>query len=289
MVLYASAPDGDEAIAEAQRMVREVTSALKIQEIVTNWLSRRRAWAEERVAAAEEEAQRAAEYAADGAARGWERPPPEKPAEPEEEPPEEEPPEPEKAVEDPPAAELSPDEDEAEPAFTIRNLDTGEAMAVQLEASSEGELSPTLRSKLSFGALQPGSAAWEATKGDCRGLLEKLASKSTFSFRSYQLCVWQERYVYAEDDALCYQQLSQDRVPHGACKRILYSSIQFVGALDETQFVLQCARRSYTFLCESNEARTRWIKTISQLAGCSASTEICRHTTRKNIHTRAKR
>ena len=62
------------------------------------------------------------------------------------------------------------------------------------------------------------------------GLLEKLASSTTVSFRSYQLCVWQERYVYASDDALCYQHLSADMQPTGSKKQIPYASIEFVGA-----------------------------------------------------------
>ena len=62
------------------------------------------------------------------------------------------------------------------------------------------------------------------------GLLEKLASSTTLSFRSYQLCVWQERYVYASDDALCYQHLSADMQPTGSKKQIPYASIEFVGA-----------------------------------------------------------
>ena len=180
--------------------------------------------------------------------------------------------------------ECSPDEDAdgAEAEFVVRNLDTGESISVALDGTeAAGELPPTLTSKLSFGTLAVGTSEWEAGKAECRGLLEKLASKSTLSFRSYQLCVWQERYVYAEDDALCYQQLSKDRVPSGRSKRIPYSSIDFIGPYDETQFVVMCRRRSYTFLAEDTEIRTRWIKSLSRLAGCSASTEVCLHTTRR--------
>ena len=201
---------------------------------------------------------RALEYAASGAARGHER------AEPDELSPDED---------EPPAGAEEP-VDLSDMPFVIRNLDTGEATSIATDAASDW-------SKLSLGSLQPGTSAWESTKAECRGLLEKLARKSTFSFRSYQLCVWQERYVFAEDDALCYQQLSQDRVPSGPMKRIPYSSISFVGPIDDTQFVLRCTRRNYTFLCESLDARTRWIKSISMLAGCSGSTEVCKHTTSK--------
>lgn len=85
--------------------------------------------------------------------------------------------------------------------------------------------------------------------------------------------------MYAEDDALCYQHVSTEMQPTGDAKRIPYSSIEFVGPFDDTQFVVKCADRCFTFLCESTEARTRWIKNISQLAGCSAATEICHKTT----------
>ena len=45
-------------------------------------------------------------------------------------------------------------------------------------------------------------------------------------------------------DALVYQQLNQDRVPSGPAKRIPFTSMQFVGPFDETQFVIICTRRS---------------------------------------------
>ena len=133
-------------------------------------------------------------------------------------------------------------------AFVIRNLDTGEAVSLELGAgdASGKDL------KLSFGTLQQNPQAWEALKADSKGappphlepmrvprltasrgragLLEKLASSTTLSFRSYQLCVWQERYVYASDDALCYQHLSADMQPTGSKKQIPYASIEFVGA-----------------------------------------------------------
>jgi len=111
-------------------------------------------------------------------------------------------------------------------AFVIKNLDTGEAVSVELGSGTE----PGKDLKLSFGTLQQNPQAWEALKADSKGLLEKLASSTTLSFRSYQLCVWQERYVYASDDALCYQHLAADMQPTGSKKHIPYSSIEFVGA-----------------------------------------------------------
>lgn len=55
-----------------------------------------------------------------------------------------------------------------------------------------------VRSKLNFGTIQQNSGAWEALKNESRGLLEKLASKTTINFRSYQLCVWQVRGLRGE-------------------------------------------------------------------------------------------
>ena len=51
------------------------------------------------------------------------------------------------------------------------------------------------------------------------------------------------------------------------------------GPFDEQQFVVKCKGRAFTFMCDTLEGRTRWIKNISLLAGCSASTEVCHKTT----------
>ena len=259
--IFASAPDDDEALVQIQTLTRQINAVLLIQNAVRQlWRLRLETRAE---AEALDDAAVAIQTAVRGkSVRGWSShagayPGPE--------------------LEADALPEVDGDEDAAG-AFTVRNLDTGEASTVFLNAEDvqQGQL-PAL---LSLGSVQRGTSSWEAVRLESRGLLEKLATKSTLSFRSYQLCVWQERYVFAEDNALCYQQLSLDHTPTGKCKRIPYSSLQFVGPYDETQFVIKCSKRTYTFLCPSTEARTRWIKNISMLAGCSASTEVCRHTTR---------
>ena len=106
-----------------------------------------------------------------------------------------------------------------------------------------------------------------------------MSQAKTLSFRSYQLCVWQERWGFAADDALCYQHLSADMQPTGKQKRIPYSTIEFVGPFDDTQFVVKCARRAYTSLCDSTDTRNKWIVNISKLSGCSSSTQVCHKTT----------
>ena len=145
--------------------------------------------------------------------------------------------------------------------FVIRNLDTGEAITIPLGGGKQEQaLAPDLiRQQLSFSTVSKAPGTWESLKQGSRGHVEKLASHTSLSLGTYQLCVWQERYMYAEDDALCYQHLSAEMMPVGDPKRILYSSIEFVGPFDDTQFVLKCERRSYTFLCDSTESQGfRW-------------------------------
>jgi len=159
--------------------------------------------------------------------------------------------------------------------FVMRNLDTGEAVVLDVPRGRAEEEEGRERASAALSSLITNSGEWEAIKREARGVLEKLASAKTLSFRSYQLCVWQERWVYAADDALCYQHLNSEVEPIGAAKRIPYSSVEFVGPFDETQFVIKCAGRAFTFLCETTEQRTKWIKNIAALSGCSSSTEVC--------------
>ena len=175
---YLSAPDDDEAAAEIMRMKREVTAVLLIQQAARYWAECRRD------AAVRDAAVTYLQAVVRGkATRGW----PSRISAPSSEP------------------DGHTGDEDCESAFTIRNLDTGEATTVVVDTRDIRE-GGNLAS-LNFGSLQRGTSAWEATRLECRGLLEKLASHSTVSFRSYQLCVWQERYVFAEDDAICYQQV----------------------------------------------------------------------------------
>ncbi|EOD23633.1 hypothetical protein EMIHUDRAFT_457941, partial [Emiliania huxleyi CCMP1516] len=135
----------------------------------------------------------------------------------------------------------------------MRNLDTGEAVVLDVPRGRAEEEEGRERASAALSSLITNSGEWEAIKREARGVLEKLASAKTLSFRSYQLCVWQERWVYAADDALCYQHLNSEVEPIGAAKRIPYSSVEFVGPFDETQFVIKCAGRAFTFLCETGD------------------------------------
>ena len=246
MPIYRSAPDDAEAMLQIQQMTTQITAVLSLQTVARAWLARARAAAEERTRR-ECAAVRMQATLRGRIVRGWPRK----------------------------AENSASTSDGSTLPFVVRNLDTGEESSVVL--SADEAVSP---SALHLGTLQRGTSAWETARLECRGLLEKLAGNKSMSIFSYQLCVWQERYVFAEEDALCYQQLALDRTPTGRVTRIPYASIQFVGPYDESQFVLKCAKRSYTFLCSSADARTRWIRNVSRLAGCSASLEQCVHTTR---------
>lgn len=85
-------------------------------------------------------------------------------------------------------------------AFVMRNLDTGESIEMDMPQGDRGSAV--------LSCLHPNKDEWERLKESSKGVLEKLAAARTWSFRSYQLCVWQERYVYADDSALCYQHLN---------------------------------------------------------------------------------
>ena len=255
---YRSAPDDDEAMAQIALMTKQINAVILVQTKVRAHLQSRKV--KRAVTDKQQEAQLDRLMQVDAAvaiqahvrgcvARGW------------------------------PSSRLSREDsldegpDDAS-LFIVRNLDTGEFTTVTVDTTAAAAKQTA---QLSFGTLQRGSSAWEAVRLECRGMLEKLAVRSTFSFKQYQLCIWQERWVFAEEDALCYQQLDVARMPSGKMKRIPYSSMQFVGPYDDTQFVLKVSKRTYTFLCPSAEVRTRWIKNICQLSGCSASTAVTMH------------
>ena len=255
---YRSAPDDDEAMAQIALMTKQINAVILVQTKVRAHLQRRKV--KRAVTDKQQEGQLDRLMQVDAAvaiqahvrgcvARGW----------------------PSSMLCREDSLDEGPDDASL---FIVRNLDTGEFTTVTVDTTAAAAKQTA---QLSFGTLQRGSSAWEAVRLECRGMLEKLAVRSTFSFKQYQLCIWQERWVFAEEDALCYQQLDVARMPTGKMKRIPYSSMQFVGPYDDTQFVLKVSRRTYTFLCPSAEVRTRWIKNICQLSGCSASTAVTMH------------
>ena len=64
---------------------------------------------------------------------------------------------------------------------------------------------------------------------------------------SWQMVLWQPRWVHAETDALCYQKITADERPIGREKRIEFRDVKEIEELEYGEFVLQCSKRDYTF------------------------------------------
>ena len=93
----------------------------------------------------------------------------------------------------------------------------------------------------------------QALLNETRGVMEKLAEGNLKLF-SWQMVLWQPRFVKADKDALVYQKVTADERPIGKEKRIEFSIIREIEELEHGEFVLQCAKRDYTFKA-ADEAR----------------------------------
>lgn len=82
---------------------------------------------------------------------------------------------------------------------------------------------------------------------------------------SWQMVLWQPRWIYAEVDGLCYQKISADEKLIGAPKKIPFSAMQEIEELDCSEFVLQCSNRDYTFKAPTEEACTVLVHNLRQL------------------------
>lgn len=63
---------------------------------------------------------------------------------------------------------------------------------------------------------------------------------------SWQLVLWQPRWIYVEKDALCYTKVTVDDNPTGLPKRIMFHDISDV-TLHHDEFTVNCIVRVYTF------------------------------------------
>ncbi|KAL1495209.1 hypothetical protein AB1Y20_017073 [Prymnesium parvum] len=99
---------------------------------------------------------------------------------------------------------------------------------------------------------------------ETRGILEKLADAAV-KLGSWQMVLWQPRWVFAELDGLCYQKISAEEKPIGQPKKILYSSILHIEELDQGEFVLQCNNRDYTFKAPNENLSSVLVHNLRQL------------------------
>lgn len=69
---------------------------------------------------------------------------------------------------------------------------------------------------------------------------------------SWQMVLWQPRWVYATTEGLCYQKITADERPIGKEKKVLYTDILKIDELEYGEFQLEVAKRMYTFKCATD-------------------------------------
>ena len=99
---------------------------------------------------------------------------------------------------------------------------------------------------------------------ETRGVVEKLADPAV-KLGSWQLVLWQPRWVFAEIDGFCYQKISADESPIGKPKKIMFAAVETIEELDCAEFVLQCGKRDFTFKAPSEDACTVLVHNLRQL------------------------
>ena len=80
-----------------------------------------------------------------------------------------------------------------------------------------------------------------------RVALARGAQGGNLKMGSWQMVLWQPRWVHAEMDALCYQKITADERPIGREKRIEFKHVKEIEELEFGEFVLQCDKRDFTF------------------------------------------
>ena len=111
---------------------------------------------------------------------------------------------------------------------------------------------------------------------ETRGVVEKLAEPAVKLVGSWQLVLWQPRWVFAEIDGFCYQKISADESPIGKPKKIMFAAVETIEELDCAEFVLQCGKRDFTFKAPSEDACTVLVHNLRQLRERAAREKAAR-------------
>ena len=82
---------------------------------------------------------------------------------------------------------------------------------------------------------------------------------------SWQMVLWQPRWVFAGTDALHYQKITADEKPIGKQKKISFKDVREIEELEFGEFVLQCANRDYTFKAPSEAKCQVFVHNLRQL------------------------
>ena len=78
---------------------------------------------------------------------------------------------------------------------------------------------------------------------------------------------WQPRWVYAEEDGLCYQKVAPgDFRPIGRAKKIPFAAMVSIdGLASGDEFMVQCGVRDYTFKAEDEAHCATMVRNLRQL------------------------
>jgi hypothetical protein len=84
---------------------------------------------------------------------------------------------------------------------------------------------------------------------------------------SWQMVLWQPRWVFATTDAVCYQKITSDERPIGKEKKIKFTDILKIDELDYGEFQLEVAKRFYTFKAPTSQKCTVRLRETAVCSG----------------------
>ena len=97
---------------------------------------------------------------------------------------------------------------------------------------------------------------------------------------SWQMVLWQPRWVFATTDAVCYQKITSDERPIGKEKKINFTDILKIDELDYGEFQLVVAKRFYTFKAPTSQKCTVRLR---ETAVCSSLSRTCFSSSRARL------
>ena len=151
-------------------------------------------------------------------------------------------------------------------AVQVAQLSWMEAAEQEVRAASRKNFSSARRCANAHPAARAQAATGdlEALLTETRGTLEKLA-EGHFKLGSWQMVLWQPRWVYAEEDAFCYQKISADEVRAPP----LRAAVPPLRLLPATIAAAK-PRRAAPFPDLQSSAATRLVTRVRLLLGCGS-------------------
>ena len=66
---------------------------------------------------------------------------------------------------------------------------------------------------------------------------------------SWQMVLWQPRWVFGTAEGVCYQKITSDERPIGKAKTIYFKDVEGIDELEYGEFQIRVKKRMYTFKC----------------------------------------